>query len=116
MSNKLVSLIDTLNLILIPKMDIDSDYHTIVNSNLEELEGDCYTFLHENNLSDLLSQKLINQESQDLINDIRTCINDLNKKYWNSSSFLHDVEWNEIRKNVVKVLDSINQIIKSPSS
>lgn len=112
-SLKFEYLVNTLNLILLPKMDVYENYLSLVNSNLEELEGDYYTFFHENNIDELVTQKIINPKVKECISNLRTKIKELDATIWDANSFIFSEEWSEIRNMTLKVIISINPKLPS---
>lgn len=66
--------------------------------NLEELEGDAHTFLHEKNLSVLLNSGYINQAQYDSSLRIHDIVNDIADEHWNRESFFSYHRWIEARE------------------
>lgn len=98
--------LSTLKLITInSKKDNDLEYQ------LEELEGDSYTFLHKNTLEILLKERKINQEEFNIILSVREKILNVESELWNIKDFLESTKWKDIRTetiNLLKLLEKDN--------
>ena len=101
--SKYIFLIDTLNLIILPKCKTDYSFIEIISYQLEELEGDYYTFLHNNNIDELVNKGYLSSSNKILIEQIRTKISKIDSSLWNPEDFIWNRKWIEIRKDVLKV-------------
>lgn len=96
-------LVSTLNMILIPLKEPDALYKDKVQRNLEELEGDYYSFLSQTFIEELHLSNIISENCVVLLMKIRTTIEGLDQSKWNVEDFLSDNSWCEIRNFVVKI-------------
>jgi len=94
-------LIDTLNMVLVPVLEIGASYSDTVQRCLDELEGDYFTFLHENSVSELCKAGKIAEPDSITIKNIRSKIDQIGVEKWNVQSFLDDTNWQEIRIMIV---------------
>jgi len=97
-----LNLIDTLNLLIIYNKNED-----LIKCNIKDLEGDCYTFLHEKNLKLLLNQSYLSKDLYSSIIDLRTNILKVDKKFWNYEYFINGSEWMLLRDKTVLILDKL---------
>lgn len=96
-------LIDTLNMVLVPVLEIGTSYSDTVQRRLEELEGDNFTFLHENFVSELCKAGKIAEPDSITIKNIRSKIDQIEIDKWNVPAFLDDEKWQEIRVLIVNL-------------
>lgn len=94
-------LIDTLNMVLVPVLEIGTSYLDRVQYCLEELEGDYFTFLHEDFVSELCKAGMITDADSITIKNIRSKIDRIENDQWNVQGFLNDKSWQEIRVLIV---------------
>lgn len=98
---------ETLNEILIPLFDTEESYQRILQTQIEDLEGDYYSFLNENNIRFLLDNGLITLSSYEIISKIKLEIDNIPSNLWNTNDFLNNEIWNKIRTQVI-ILFQIN--------
>lgn len=94
-------LIDTLNMVLVPVLEICTSYSDTVQRRLDELEGDYFTFLHKNFVSELCKAGKIAEPDSITIKNIRSKIDQIEIDKWNVQAFLDDKKWQEIRVMIV---------------
>ncbi|EJG02493.1 hypothetical protein FF52_04700 [Flavobacterium sp. F52] len=101
------SLEDTLKLMVVPNcINIDERNH-LIEFNLEELEGDFYTFLNPININKLHSENLIDDEVRFKLERLFVLIQDIESKDWNSDSFLTNPKWlviHNLTKEIAQIL------------
>ena len=100
-------LIDTLNLVLLPKKTGESTYDALVNIQLEELEGDHHTFLHNNSLNTLVINGQLTRNLASSIEKIRFNISRVKSSLWNPKDFIWNNEWVDIREQVLQVITQL---------
>ncbi len=96
-------LVSTLNMILVPLKEPGVLYEEKVRKNLEELEGDYYSFLNQTFIEDLHQSNVVSKDGVVLLMNIRSAIEHLDHFKWNVEDFLTDNNWHEIRNFVVNV-------------
>lgn len=96
-------LIATLNMVLVPVLEIGVSYLDTVQYCLDELEGDYYTFLHEDLVSELRKAGMIADADFITIKNIRSKIDQIENDEWNVQGFLNDKNWQEIRDLIVNL-------------
>lgn len=106
--NLFSTVIDTLNLLLFPIKEINIKYDFAIQSNLEELEGDYYTFLHKDNIDKLFQSGHITEDSGKTLLVLREKIEKIDKSLWNPKEFIENIEWIEVRNIVLKLLIDLN--------
>jgi hypothetical protein len=94
-------LVETLNMILLPPMISGIPYQNSIKMQLEELEGDYYTFLHSDNISIEHKNGQINSEGIAMIENIRISISAIDSEMWNPTDFINNSVWSDIRKQVI---------------
>lgn len=97
-------LVLTLNRILIPYNESNVILKQDVKSNIEELEGDYYSFLHHNFLQELFQSNMISQRAFQIILEMRCEIEKIASRKWNVEDFLKDESWLIVRQSVVEIL------------
>lgn len=101
------SLEDTLKLMVVPNcINIDERNH-LIEFNLEELEGDFYTFLNPININKLHSENLIDDEVRFKLERLFVLMQDIESKDWNSDSFLTNPKWlviHNLTKEIAQIL------------
>ena len=97
--------IDTLNLLILPVKKINESYLVSVKHKFEELEGDYYTFLHEENILKLVASGYISIELVNPIAQIRKEISEIETELWNSSDFIENNKWKRVRELVVDLFE-----------
>ena len=107
MVERYANLIDTLILFLLPEKELNTDYHFLIQNRLSEIEGDYYTFLHENNLAILNSEGLITQDNAKKIKQVRSMVSGIEKELWTPQSFVNNIKWQSVRNLVKEILNSI---------
>lgn len=105
-----LNLIDTLNLLIIYNKNED-----LIKCNIEDLEGDCYTFLHEKNLKLLLNESYLSKDLYRSIIDLRTNILKVDKKFWNYECFVNESEWMQLRDKTILILDKLTSHLAAQS-
>lgn len=104
-------LIATLNMVLIPIKEINISYLDTVQYCLDELEGDYYTFLHENSVSELCKAGMVSDVASIIIENIRSKIDNIGGDKWNIEDFFNDMSWQEIRKLIIDLYSTnLNEI------
>jgi hypothetical protein len=103
-ATKKALLIDTLKLISIP-LELANDLE--IADNLEELEGDAYTFLHHVNILPLNEAGIISEYIMNEIVSLREKINLVDRLLWNVDSFRSCKVWEEIRRKSRELLSLI---------
>ena len=106
--NLYTSMIDTLRLISFSSNEITEEIDEVIQSNLEELEGDYYTFLNPINIEKMYSKNLVTNKTKKALHYLFEIIHNLDLNKWNVNSFLSDKEWNEVRVLVDDVIKSID--------
>lgn len=104
LKNLYASMIDTLRLINFSNNEIDE----LIQSNLEELEGDYYTFLNPINVEKIYSENLITYNAKKTLLQLFEIIHNLDSNKWNVNSFLSDKNWKQARdlsEDVMKSFD-----------
>ncbi|UIR57317.1 hypothetical protein LZQ00_05745 [Sphingobacterium sp. SRCM116780] len=96
-------LISTLNMVIAPVKEINVPYSDTVQSNLEELEGDYYTFLNQDYVEELFKLGMVSEEGFGMIMKIRTVIDNIEQNKWNVKDFLNDKIWMEVRKLTIEL-------------
>lgn len=99
--------IDTLNLTLLPLKKNGVPYLEMIQNQLEELEGDYYTFLYEDFILLLIKYNYLPKEVFDKVNDIREKISKISPENWNSDDFINNQKWIDIRILVIAVFKNI---------
>jgi hypothetical protein len=94
-------LFDTLNMILIPQMDLDEGFSNRILFNLEELEGDSVSFLHENYYN-IFFEKDSNICTQ--IDDIRESLIAIEGSFWNIKDFIFHPDWVGLRNKTINLI------------
>jgi hypothetical protein len=100
------SLQETLKLMAIPNPISINERDDLIGFNLEELEGDFYTFLNPINLNKLHSENLIDDDIKFKLEQLFVLLQDIESKDWNTESFLTNPKWFVIR-NLAKEVPSI---------
>lgn len=104
MNEKYTLFINTLNLILLPVKEMDVPYLVSIQSQLEELEGDYYTFFHQDFIFELVKNGYLSEQAVDRVQAIRLKISKIEIAHWNGESFINNEEWKSIRCLVVDLL------------
>lgn len=104
MNDKYTLFVNTLNLILLPFKEVGFPYVTSIQSKLEELEGDFYTFLHKDYICELFKNGYLSNRSIERVEEIRFKISKINASHWDVESFISYSEWKEVRNLVVDLL------------
>lgn len=104
MTNKFELFVNTLNLILLPNKEIEISYSKLIQSQLEELEGDFYTFLHKDFVFELFINGYISNRAVEKIQEVRLKILQIDSSYWNVDSFIDHPEWEKVRFLVIDLL------------
>jgi hypothetical protein len=81
----------------------------IIKNYLDELEGDVYTFLHQNNLEQLENDSLISGEIIRLASSLREAILSLPKELWTVKAYQEDIEWERIHLSARTILDILER-------
>lgn len=97
MSEKYALFIDTLNLLLIPSKEVGIPYLTSVQAQLEELEGDFYTFLQKEFVIELLRKGYLSSSACEAVENIRLKISEIDRSLWDAGNFIENSVWQEIR-------------------
>lgn len=98
------TLLNTLNLILLPKKVAEIPYLKSVQTQLEDLESDYYTFFHGINTEKLYEEGYISSEFKIVIGNLRKEIDLVDTSLWNSNDFIENEVWKRIRKSTLKIL------------
>jgi hypothetical protein len=98
--------IDTLNLILLPNKEIGVSYNELIQIHLEELEGDYFTFLHNDFIQELYKNGYLTNEVVQVIKIIRTKISNLETTLWDYENFIKNQQWLYIRELVIDLFSS----------
>ncbi len=104
MEQLIISFIDTLNLLLLPAKEFNVPYLSTIQIQLEELEGDYYTFFHENSLKKLHEEDCLSLEVIRKIEKVKGIIDDFDKSIWNPKDFVDNNKWKSVRKDIVEIL------------
>lgn len=104
MEDKFVLFINTINLILLPPKEIGISYIASIQNQLEELEGDYYTFLHKDYILEFLKKGYLSHPAIDKIERIRLKISEIRSSYWNTQDFIDHYEWVEIRSLTIDLI------------
>lgn len=91
------SLQETLKLMAIPNHISINERDDLIQFNLEELEGDFYTFLNPININTLYSENLIDGDVKFKLEQLFILLQDIESKDWNTESFLTNPKWFVIR-------------------
>jgi len=94
-------LISTLNMVLFPIGEINVLYSDKLKNCLDELEGDYYTFLHENYVYELCETGIVSEKAFSMIKNIRLKIESISQSKWNVEDFVADRCWNDVRKLII---------------
>ncbi len=103
------SLKDTLKLMIIPDNISIDDRDDLIEFNLQELEGDFYTFINPVNLNKLYLENFIDIEVKFKLDKLFFFLQDIQDKEWNVDSFLINHKWLKIinlTKEIITVFES----------
>ncbi len=103
---KYLLFIGTLNLILLPFKEIGVSYVELIQGQLEELEGDYYSFLNIDFTKELNNCGYITNEVLEITERIRFNISNIDSSHWNAKHFIYHSEWVEIRNLVLDIFRS----------
>ncbi len=104
MEQLIVSFIDTLNLLLLPKKEPNIPYLSTIQIQIEELEGDYYTFFHKGNLEKLHREGYLSLEVARKIEKLKNMIDDFDRSIWNPKDFVDNDRWKAVRGDIVEIL------------
>lgn len=99
-------LVSTLNMLLVPLKEPNIFYLDSIKNNLEELEGDYYTFLSQGFIEELYQSNIVSENGVHLIEKIRSEIEKISQKKWTVEAFLKDEKWLNVRHYVIEVFSS----------
>lgn len=99
--------IDTLNLILLPNNKEETLYNTTIINQLQELEGDYYSFLHKKNIDELVKHQYLNKIDAEVIAQIRFNISQIDRALWNPDDFIKSNKWNKVRNKVINLIKTL---------
>ena len=105
--NKMYELLLSTLKMACPDLQIVSDDE--LKDNLEELEGDYYTFFYHDNLIPMVEKGLLNDTQVQNIELLRNLISNINSKSWNIDSFKTEDVWSEVRTMSKNILTNINE-------
>ncbi|UWY26877.1 hypothetical protein N4T20_14230 [Flavobacterium sp. TR2] len=97
------SLENTLKLMIVPNSVNINERNHLIEFNLEELEGDFYTFMNPINLNKLHSENLIDGEVKFKLERLFVLLQDIEDKDWNVDSFLNSQKWSVIQDLTTEV-------------
>ncbi|WP_264550639.1 hypothetical protein [Flavobacterium sp. N2038] len=101
------SLENTLKLMVVPNCTNINERNHLIAFNLEELEGDFYTFLNPININKLHSENLIDSEVKFILEQLFVLLQDIESKDWNIDSFLANSKWfviHNLTKEVTQIM------------
>lgn len=101
---------DTLKLMVIPSHININERNDLIESNLEELEGDFYTFMNPINLNKLHSENLIDDNVKFKLEQLFILLQDIESENWGMVSFLTNPKWLVIRSLAKEVTQSIGHV------
>ena len=98
-------LIDTLNLVVLPKKEKGISYASSIQDQIDELEGDYYTFLHKDNILHLVSVGRVSKESINALELIRRQISEIENSLWNPLDFINHIKWQQSRNLILDLFE-----------
>ena len=104
MDNKYLLVISTLNLFFLPIKEVNISYSNSIQNQLNELEGDYFTFLHKDYIKEVTNTTKIEIDLIDKIEEIRLKISGFESSLWNPAAFVYNADWIDIRFMVLDVL------------
>ena len=103
------SMIDTLKLISFSNNGIEE----FCQSNLEEFEGDYYTFLNPVNIEKIYIENLITNKTKKTLLQLFEIIHNLDSKKWNTNAFFSDKDWKQVRDLSGEIMESFDGNIQN---
>jgi len=96
-------LLETLDLVLLPRLRPDATLRSQVSLRLTELEGDAHTYLHSLTTIALQRAGYLSQDDVKMIAELRQLILEIPSYLWEPDTFIWDLQWVQVRNITLEI-------------